>query len=144
MFGAGWEGQRTVTMAAEQKAGFRRALVVDDEGGLQLLVRAVLEHGSYMVDVARNGCEACDRIRTNQYDAIVCDLLMPQMDGATFFRALKELDEEQAGRVIFVTGASLDLETRAQIRESGRPILRKPFDIDELERAVNAVAQAAG
>lgn len=97
-----------------------------------------------MVDVARNGCEACDRIRTNQYDAIVCDLLMPQMDGAAFFRALKELDEEQADRVIFVTGASLDLETRAQIRESGRPILRKPFDIDELERAVNAVAQAGG
>jgi CheY-like chemotaxis protein len=119
--------------------GFRQVLVVDDEGALQLLVRAVLEQDYYMVDVARDGLEACDRVRRNCYDAIVCDLRMPNMDGATFFGQLKQIDVEQAGRVIFVTGLEIDRETGDRVR--GRPILRKPFDIAELERLVAGVVR---
>lgn len=119
---------------------FRRVLVVDDEGGLQLLVRAILEQGPYLVDVARNGLEACDRIRQATYDAIVCDIFMPSMDGAALYGALREFDPRQAERVIFVTGGSLDPEKRAQVKDSGRPLLRKPFEIEEFERVVAVVA----
>jgi CheY-like chemotaxis protein len=130
-----------VVCAVRNSAGaFRRALVVDDEGGLQLLVRAILEQGPFIVDVARDGLEACDRIRQTSYDAIVCDIYMQSMDGAAFYGALKEYDSRQAERVIFVTGGSLDPETRARVRDSGRPLLRKPFEIEELERAVTRVA----
>lgn len=119
---------------------FRRALVIDDEIGLQLLVKAILEQGSYMVDVARDGHEACDRVQDNSYDAIVCDLRMPKMDGTTFFGKLKELNRHLAQKVIFITGVELDTEIKRAVRESGRPLLRKPFGIEELEDAVDAVA----
>lgn len=137
---AGREGKVVVCDVRHSAEGFRRALVVDDEGGLQLLVRAILEQGPFIVDVARDGLEACDLIRQTTYDAIVCDIFMPTMDGAAFYGALKEFDPRQAERVIFVTGGSLDPETRARVRDSGRPMLRKPFEIEELERAVIRVA----
>lgn len=119
--------------------GFRQVLVVDDEGALQLLVRAILEQDYYMVDVARDGVEACSQVRRNCYDAIVCDLRMPNMDGATFFDELKSIDREQADRVIFVTGLDIDSETGSRVK--GRPILRKPFDIAELESMVAGVVR---
>ncbi len=119
---------------------FRRALVVDDEGGLQLLVRAILEHSAYLVDVARDGLEACNRVRGVKYDAIICDILMPNMDGTTFFHTLLEIDAQQARRVLFVTGEDLDDETKAKLRTSGRPLMHKPFEIDEFQRVVDGVA----
>jgi two-component system NtrC family sensor kinase len=109
---------------------------------VQLLVRAVLEQGPYLVDVARNGFEACDRVRQGTYDAIVCDIFMPSMDGAAFYAALRECDPEQAERVIFVTGATLSAEKRAWLKQTGRPLVHKPFDIEEFERVVDAVANA--
>jgi CheY-like chemotaxis protein len=131
-----------MTLLADPGGSFRQVLVVDDEGALQMLVRAVLEQERFMVDIARDGMEACVQVRRQHYDAIVCDLRMPKMDGATFYGILKDTDASQAGRVIFVTGADIDADTGQKVL--GRPILRKPFDIDELERIVARVAcQAA-
>lgn len=120
----------------QTKALFRRALVVDDEGSLQLLVRAVLEHDGFLVDVARDGIEACRRVTRTKYDAIICDIFMPNMDGAEFFRALCDIDRSQAARVLFVTGGELDADMSARVRQSGRPVLSKPFEVDEFTRAV--------
>ena len=118
---------------------FRRALVVDDEGSLQMLVRAILEHTAFLVDVAPDGVQACRRVRESSYDAIICDICMPNMDGITFFRALWDINPVQARRVLFVTGADLDPETRQKVLETGQPILYKPFEVVELQRIVEAV-----
>jgi len=126
--------------AKDSNGGFCGALVVDDEGSLQLLVRAILEHSAYLVDVAKDGLEACDLVKTSQYDAIICDIRMPNMDGMEFYAELTRIDAKQAGRVIFVTGLELDDETKEQVRLSGRPILHKPFEIDDFTSTVNAVA----
>jgi len=119
---------------------FRQALVVDDEGSLQLLVRAILEHGAFLVDVAPDGVEACERVKKTRYDAIICDIFMPNMDGTAFYRELMRIDEQQARRVIFVTGADLDDDVKAKVKQSGRPILYKPFEIEEFTEAVNLIA----
>lgn len=125
----------------QTKALFRRALVIDDEGGLQLLVRALLEHEGFLVDVARDGVEACRRVRITKYDAIICDIFMPNMDGADFFRALCDIDRGQAARVLFVTGGEMDTAVSARVLESGRPILYKPFGVDEFTRAVGLLTR---
>jgi len=125
---------------ANGKTRFAGALVVDDEGGLQMLVKAILEHGAYLVDVAKDGLEACQRVRATRYDAIICDIFMPNMDGLTFYQKLRDIDRNQADRVIFVTGADLEDDIVRAVRECGRPVLRKPFEIDEFSRTVDSVA----
>lgn len=119
--------------------GFPRILVVDDDGGLQLLVRGILEQYGFMVDVAADGLRASQMAAETKYDAIVCDVIMPCMDGPEFYARLQETDHEQSGRVVFVTGAHLDDDTRDRLQRTRRRVIRKPFNIDEFEEAVAEV-----
>lgn len=128
----------------EDKTAFRRALVVDDEGGLLLLVRAILEHSSYLVDVAHDGVEACEHVKHTVYDVIICDIRMPNMDGPTFYSRLRQINQAQAEKVVFVTGLDLDRETLDRLRESGCPVLHKPFEVTQFAEVVNAIADRRG
>ncbi len=115
---------------------FPHILVVDDDGGLQLLVRGILEQYGFMVDVAADGLQATEMAARTRYDAIVCDVVMPHMDGCEFYAGLQQTDPEQARRLIFVTGAYLDDKTRDRLHRTRRTVIRKPFNIDEFEQAV--------
>jgi CheY-like chemotaxis protein len=115
---------------------FPHILVVDDDGGLQLLVRGILEQYGFMVDVAADGRQATEMAARTKYDAIVCDVVMPHMDGCEFYAGLQQTDPEQARRLIFVTGAYLDDQTRDRLQRTRRTVIRKPFNIDEFEQAV--------
>jgi len=115
---------------------FPHILVVDDDGGLQLLVRGILEQYGFMVDVAADGLQATEMAARTKYDAIVCDVVMPHMDGCEFYAGLQQTDPEQARRLIFVTGAYLDDQTRDRLQRTRRTVIRKPFNIDEFEQAV--------
>ena len=123
------------------KSHFAGALVVDDEGGLTLLVRAILEDSDYLVDVAKDGVEACERVKERRYDAIICDIVMPNMDGIQFYTELSKIDATQAERLMFVTGMDMDEETRRQIRDTGRPVLHKPFEIGKFTAAVRRLVR---
>jgi CheY-like chemotaxis protein len=120
---------------------FRRALVVDDEGGLQFLVRVILEQADYLVDVARDGLDACGKLDLAEYDAIVCDIVMPNMDGPTLYDHLERAHRREAHRIVFVTGADLDPELTGLINSTGCRLLRKPFSVSELCEAVDALAE---
>jgi CheY-like chemotaxis protein len=95
----------------------------------------------YVVDVAKDGVEALARVKERQYDAIICDILMPNMNGIEFYTELREVDAAQAERVMFVTGMDMDEDLRRRIRETGRPVLHKPFEIGTFTAAVGRVAR---
>jgi len=121
---------------------FRRALVVDDEGGLQLLVRVILEQTGYMVEVARDGMQACQKLECNEYDVIICDIVMPNMDGPALYNHLEAAGRPEARRLVFVTGMELSPEVRGLIHSTGCMLLRKPFTVSELCAAVDAAGCA--
>ena len=62
-----------------------RVLVVDDDHDLAELLREVLTYDNCEVDIATNGMEAMDRLRTGEYDVVVCDLMMPRVDGEVLY-----------------------------------------------------------
>jgi DNA-binding response OmpR family regulator len=121
---------------------FRRALVVDDEGGLQLLVRLILEQTDYLVDVAQDGLQASAQIDKTEYEAIICDINMPNMDGPALYDHLAISHPQEARRVLFVTGGELDREVESLIERSGCRLLRKPFSVSELHAAVMALSDS--
>jgi two-component system C4-dicarboxylate transport response regulator DctD len=81
------------------------------------------------VDVAAGGAEALERARSRWYDAILLDLRMPHMSGGEVYAALRARDPELAARVVFATGDADSDAARRFLRESGRPVARKPFDL---------------
>ncbi|MGH7325954.1 MAG: response regulator [Candidatus Rokuibacteriota bacterium] len=114
----------------------RVVLVVDDDRRLADIVAQVLKSEGYAVDTAPDGMEALARLAQRQYDVIVTDLRMPKLDGAGLYRELGRRHPALRNRVIFITGDGSNPDTRRFLAEVGAPALHKPFDMDELRRAV--------
>jgi CheY-like chemotaxis protein len=127
--------------ASKHHGRYPRALVVEDDGVVQLLMRIILERANYLVDCARDGAEACQKVQQGDYDAVVCDVIMPEMDGPTLHQRLRELRRPEARRMLFVTGAKLSEDEVQSVRGTGCPLLWKPFTVEELGAAVDEIAQ---
>ena len=119
-----------------------RILIVDDESTLARLMRMLLEHMGYSVDWASNGHKALQLGADHRYSAVICDLLMPGMNGMELFHIWQSESPELARRVIFVTGDNLGTRTNRFLQHSGRPCLYKPFDIEELTGTLQLVTRA--
>lgn len=90
-----------------------------------------------------DGCEAIAHLMGDprpDYDVIMCDLLMPECSGIDVHRVLKRDRPDLAQKMIFFTGATGIPAVESFLRESGRPVLMKPFDISELRRVALSVA----
>jgi len=114
-----------------------RLLVVDDEGQIAELMRDFLCSAGYEVAVAESGLAALAMLGETRFDAIVSDLRMPDIDGASLWRAVRQHDPALARRMLFVTGDTLSPSARVFLDQSRCAGLDKPFTKAELLRAVH-------
>ena len=116
-----------------------RVLLADDEPALAGAVADTLRDAGFEVTLASDGEEALAKARAQTFDAVICDLRMPRVDGPTFYRAIAEISPPQARRVIFVTGDVTGTEAARFLDESGCRWLAKPFRLAELLRVVRDI-----
>ena len=121
-------------MAAPSLAG--RILLIDDEQIVRELVVIALSRVGYHVDALASAQEALELLNSTDYHLLLVDIKMPGMDGKQFFRVLTVNAPELASRVVFLTGDTVRDDTRVFLEMARRPMLAKPFDLDELERLV--------
>lgn len=126
-------------LGGESKLSGRSLLIVDDDEAFTRLVSAWARRCSAKMNVARDGREALRRIQNEEYDALVVDLKMPKMDGYELHLRLAVEHPELLRRTVFVTGDSANPEAREFLARTQAPCLQKPFDMSELERAVQRV-----
>lgn len=101
----------------------------------------VLQRDGYRVEVAADGVEAVLKLGLADYDVIVLDLMMPNLDGFAFMSTLAEHAPDRLKRVIVTSAASPGV---IKERLHGQPfdLLPKPFDIDQLSERVRACVAA--
>lgn len=105
-------------------------LVVDDDETLRSAIRLNLEAAGYAVRSVADGNEALSVINTENFDIIICDLRMPEIDGLTFIKRCADVDPDVA--VILMSGyGSNDLAIEA-LRAGAYDYISKPFSNDEL------------
>ena len=111
--------------------------MVEDDPAIRRLVRMVLERRGYQVETAQDGVEAVLKLGVGDFDAVILDLMMPNLDGFALIDTLAANDPSRLARIIVTSAASPAV---IQARMHGRPfdILPKPFDIEELQRRVSA------
>ena len=114
----------------------RRLLVVDDEAPIRRAMTNLLEpqHDVFLAD---GGESALQQIRSGaHFDAILCDLMMPETTGMDLYDRLREEAPGLARRTIFMTGGAFSARSSEFLATCGRPHLEKPFDRDTLARAL--------
>ena len=114
----------------------RSILVVDDEESIQRLLGSILQLDGHQVDTARNGIEALERIGRKQYDVVITDIKMPDMDGPGLYEQLRKLDRSLAQRTVFITGDTVSPETRDFLERVRNPCLAKPFRIRQVRETI--------
>jgi DNA-binding NtrC family response regulator len=115
--------------------------MVDDEEEFLMSSAQALNRRGFEVDVALNGVTALEMIESNDYDVVILDVKMPDIDGIEVFRKIRLTQPYLP--VILLTGHS-SLEDAFQTSKDGiADYLSKPIEIDELTRVVReAVVQA--
>jgi two-component system KDP operon response regulator KdpE len=115
-------------------------LVVDDEQKLVDLVRAIMEKEGYNVVEAHNGYQAVEKVRETLPDAVLLDVMMPEMDG---FEALKEIRQASNVPVIMLTVQATENDKVRGLELGADDYVAKPFDHRELASRVKAVLRRA-
>lgn len=112
-------------------------LVVDDDPSIRRVLRRTFEHHGYRIIEAASAPEALLQLQVEPGpDAVVCDVLMPEVSGIDFYRQLVEVAPALRSRVVFLTGANRDPAVHQPIERLGVPLLGK---LDDLELVVDAV-----
>lgn len=107
----------------------KRVLVVDDEMSALALIRAALEPEGYEVVTAQGGQAALDWARHGQpVDLVVCDLVMPEIDGFEVIAALKRERRTSAVPIVVCTGHDLTVEQKARLNGQIQGIVTKGRD----------------
>jgi PAS domain S-box-containing protein len=106
----------------------RRILVVEDSPTQAEHVRSLLEDAGYTVDLARNGREGLAKLRAAAPDLIVSDVVMPEMDGFAFCRAVKSDDATRTIPVVLLTGRRSPADIIRGLELGADNFITKPFE----------------
>lgn len=115
-------------------------LVVEDDAAIRRLVKMVLERAGYQVEQAADGLEAVLKLGVCEYDAVILDLMMPNLDGFVLMETFAENDPARLRRII-ITSAASPVVIRERLKGAPFDILPKPFDIEDLLRVVRGCIQ---
>ena len=106
-----------------------KILIIDDEAPIRRVLRDILENENYQVDDAATGMEALQIIKDQEYDAVFCDIKMPEMDGIEVLEAIRKESEVP---VIMLSGhGTIDTAVEA-IKKGAFDFIPKPPDLNRL------------
>jgi CheY-like chemotaxis protein len=117
----------------------KRILVVDDDEMVLMALDELLKGEGYEIETASSGAEALKRLDQNGYDLLMFDVIMPEMDGFTLCKRVREKERYKELPIVFLTAKSRD-EDRIRGLEAGANLfLSKPISPDKL---ISIVADA--
>lgn len=117
-----------------------RILLAEDERALSKALVKIFEKSNYSIDAVYDGQEALDYLDGGNYDAAVLDIMMPEVDGIT---VLKKLRETGSDLPVLLLTAKSEVDDKVLGLDSGADYyLTKPFDAKELLAAVRAITRS--
>lgn len=125
-----------LTQLAARRRG--RVLVVDDEPLITRTVQRALSKDHDILALSSAEDALAHITSGERFDVILCDLMMPQMTGMDLHTELVRVAEDQAARMIFLTGGAFTPRARAFIDETRNKLIEKPFDAIHLRAIINA------
>ena len=116
-------------------------LIIDDEPSIASGLKRLLSRDGYTVETVANGHWALTKLRERSYDLLLSDIRMPGIDGPSLYRTLERQYPHLLRRVIFLTGDTLNPETKMFLDQSAAPCLTKPCTVAEIRRVIQQVLE---
>ena len=113
-----------------------RILLVEDDRSLSRAVSTILQKNNYSVDCVNNGQLALDYLEQDIYDAVIMDIMMPQLDGIETCRRMRE---RHSVPILFLSAKSEELDKLEGLEVGGDDYMTKPFSNMELISKVKAL-----
>jgi len=117
----------------------KRVLLLEDDEMLKNAVKEYLEVNFYDVVAVSNGAEGVRAVLKQEFDAIVCDMMMPKLPGDMFYTAIERMRPHLCRRFIFITGHRGNPKITEFIKQVKGSMLAKPFRMDDLIEAIALV-----
>ncbi|NLM13274.1 MAG: response regulator transcription factor [Epulopiscium sp.] len=113
-----------------------KVLVVDDEKLIVKGIKFSLEQDNLVVDAAYDGEEALEMAKSNQYDLIILDVMLPKIDGLSVCQQIREFSDVP---IIMLTAKGEDMDKIMGLEYGADDYLTKPFNILELKARIKAI-----
>ncbi len=124
--------------AAEPVGRGRRVLLVEDNKAAQRIVRHILDRPGYEVACAASGLEALEASTLAQYDLILMDLQMPEMDGFETSARLRELEGYRSTPIVAITANATEAYRRLCFANGMQGFVPKPVEAEQLLEAISS------
>jgi DNA-binding NarL/FixJ family response regulator len=127
----------------DSKVEQKRLMLVDDDPNLVLLVRDYLEFRGYDVVTAENGVIALEILEDELPDLIICDIMMPEMDGYTLVKKVREDSRTVGIPVLFLSAKGQTTDKVKGLNTGADVYIVKPFEPEELVAQVESSLRQA-
>lgn len=122
------------------RENLKRIMIVEDEEDIREITRHLLEVlGGFTVKECVNGAQALANIDTFDPDMILCDVMMPEMDGITTLQKLKQLPHLNHIPLVFMSARVQKHEVDAYKKMGAIEVINKPFDPAALPATLNEI-----
>jgi two-component system, OmpR family, response regulator len=118
-----------------------KILLVDDEPNLRETLAFNLRSSGYQVVTAGDGIAALDQAQAEHPDLIILDLMLPELDGLTVCRSLRQISEVP---VLVLTARTGELDKIVGLESGADDYMTKPFSLGELQARIRALLRRAG
>lgn len=114
----------------------KNILVIDDEPTILELVKAIVESMGHNACTASDAKVAMDKIKNKDYDLIISDIRMPNMDGKELYWTIRRSRPDLLKKILFTTGDSINSETQKFLQDTKVSYIGKPFSTTELRKLI--------
>lgn len=114
----------------------KRVLLLEDDEMFKSIITEFLESNYYEVVAVTNGAEGVRAVLKDEFDVVICDMMMPKLPGDMFYTAVERMRPHLCRRFIFITGHRGNPKINDFIKQVKGTMLAKPFHMDDLLEAI--------
>lgn len=114
-----------------------KILLAEDDDNLGLLLNSFIKAKGFEVDLARNGKEALEKFNAGNYQFLILDVMMPEMDGFTVAKEVRNIDKNVP--ILFLTAKAMKEDKLEGFNIGADDYLTKPFSMEELVARIEAI-----
>ena len=122
----------------------RHILMLEDESTLTAELTPYFAHNGFNLVSVTNGVDGLRQIIARDFSAIICDMMMPNLPGDMFYRAVERTKPQLCKRFIFITGYKGNRDIEDFIRKIHGVMIWKPFETHQLMDAIQLILQQTG